>query len=182
MLIDSSRKVVASPITESVQLRAMTTDAPALTAETIERVATRKGTGGQAFAELRLGRAELFGGKTGGLRDASGERDFKTGFNAHPWDEFDRPPDRDRPFPDRARPFAANRASCVGCHSAPGVYGFNSLPGFAFGLPTVVRDRDGGKPKPPPLAALTAAAVEEAAVQWKERQPGWIARRKMLPE
>lgn len=182
MLIDSSRKVVASPLTESVQLRAMSTDAPALTAETIEKIAARKGTGGQAFAELRLSRTELFGGKTGGLRDVSGERDFKTGFNSHPWDEFDRPPNQDRPFPEQSQPFANNRASCNGCHSAPGVYGFNSVQGFAFGLPGIVRDYGGGKRRPEVLAAMKTDAVEEAAVKWKEKQPGWMALRKLLPE
>jgi hypothetical protein len=182
MLIDSSRKVAVSPLTESVQLRAMSTDAPALTAETIDKIAARKGTGGQAFAEFRLSRAELFGGKAGGLRDVSEERDFKTGFNSHPWDEFDRPTDKDRPFPQRAMPFASNRASCVGCHSAPGVYGFNSIPVFAFGLPAVVRNDGGEKREPNLLAAMTVEKVENAAIEWKERQPGWVALRKHLAE
>ena len=73
LLIDSSRRVVASPLTESVQLRAMTMDAPALTAEAINKLALRTGTGGQVFAEFQLRRAELDGGKAGGLRDVSEE-------------------------------------------------------------------------------------------------------------
>jgi hypothetical protein len=182
MLIDSSRRVIASPLTESVQLRAMSTDAPALKAETIDKIAARKGTGGQAFAEFRLSRVELFGGKTGGLRDVSEERDFKTGFNSHPWDEFDQPPNKDRPFPQRAMPFANNRASCIACHSAPGVYGFNSVPVFAFGLPSIVRNDDDKKLKPRMLAAMAVEKVENAAVEWKERQPGWVALRTLLPE
>lgn len=182
MLIDSSRKVVVSPLTESVQLRAMSTDAPTLTAETIDKITGRKGTGGQAFAEFRLSRAEVFGGKTGGLLDVSGERDFKTGFNAHPWDEFDQSPNKDRPFPQRAMPFATNRASCIGCHSPPGVYGFNSIQGFAFGLPGIVRNEDGDELERHVLAAMTVEKVEKAAVKWKEGQPGWVALRKLLPE
>jgi hypothetical protein len=181
LLIDSSRNVVASPLTESVQLRAMSTDAPALTADTLEKIAVRKGTGGQAFAEFRLSRAELFEGKTGGLRDVSNERDFKTGFNAHPWDEFDRPAEKDRPFPERAMPFVNNRASCIGCHSAPGVYGFNSIPGFAFGFAKTVRSEDAKKHDPHVLAAMTPKQVEKAAVEWKESQPGWKVLRARLP-
>ena len=182
MLIDSSRKVVVSPLTESVQLRAMSTDAPALTAETIGKITGRKGTGGQAFAEFQLRRAGLLGGKTRGLRDVSEDRDFKTGFSSHMFDEFEQPLDNDRPFPQRALPFANNRASCVVCHSAPGVYGFNSIQGFAFGLPGVVRNEDGNELKRHALAAMTVEKVEKAAVKWKEGQPGWAALRKLLPE
>ncbi len=182
MLIDSSRKVVASPLTESVQLRAMSTDAPALTAETIDKITGRKGTGGQVFAEFQLRRAGLPGGKTGELRDVSEDRDFKTGFSSHTFDEFEQPLDKDRPFPQRALPFANNRTSCLVCHSAPGVYGFNSIQGFAFGLPGIVRDEDGDELKRHVLAAMTVEKVEQAAVQWKEGQPGWVALRKLLPE
>jgi hypothetical protein len=182
MLIDSSRKIVVSPLTESVQLRAMSTDAPALTAEIMNKVALRRGTDGQAFAEFQLRRAELFGGKTGGLRDVSGERDFKTGFNSHPWDEFDQPPNKDRPFPQRAQPFANNRASCIVCHSFPGVYSFNSIQAFAFGSMVILKDNDGRELKSHALAAMTVEKVETAAVRWKVGQPGWVALRKLLPE
>ena len=182
MLIDSSRKLVASPLTESVQLRAMSTDAPALTADTIDKITSRKGAGGQVFAEFQLRRAEWLGGKASGMSDVSEDRDFKTGFSSHTFDEFEQPLDKDRPFPQRAYPFANNRASCIVCHSAPGVYGFNSIQGFAFGLQGIVRNDDGGKLKPQPLAAMKMIEVEVEAIKWKEKQPGWIALRKMLPE
>ncbi len=183
LLIDSSRRVVASPLTESVQLRAMSTDAPTLTPEAIDKLALRTGTGGQVFAEFQLRRAESVGGKAGGLRDVSEERDFDTGFSTHGIDEFDGPQSNERPFPQRAYLFATNRASCVTCHSAPGVYGFNSISTFAFGLPGTVRtDEDGGQLKPEPLAAIKPDAVEKAIVKRKETQPGWLALRKLLPE
>ena len=134
------------------------------------------------FAEFQLRRARLLGAKIVELCDVSEDRDFKTGFGSHTFDEFEIPLDKDRPFPQRAYPFANNRASCVVCHSAPGVYGFNSIPVFAFGLPTTVPGDDGGKPKPPPLSAMKINAVEAEAIKWKVKQPGWIALHKMLPE
>lgn len=184
LLIDSSGNIVASPLTESVQLRAMSTDAPALTAEAIDKMAARTGTGGQLFAKFQLRRTELFGGKAGGLRDVSDERDFETGFNTHGFDEFEQPPSNDRPFPERAYHFANNRASCVACHSAPGVYGFNSPPFFAFGLPSRFDfdAKDWGRLKSALLAEMKPDAVEKAAIMWKEQQPGWITLRELLSE
>ncbi len=65
LLIDSSRRVVASPLTESVQLRTMITEAPALTRELLNKTSARAGTSGQVFAEFQLRRAELIGGTAG---------------------------------------------------------------------------------------------------------------------
>lgn len=185
LLIDSSRKIVASPLTESVQLRVMRTDTPAPTAETLEKADPRRGTNRQAFAEFQLRRGALFAGEAGGLRDASGERDFKTGFNAHPWDEFGErrsPASTAGPFPRRSQPFENNRASCIGCHRLPGVYSFNSLQDFHFASIRSRRDEDGEGPKPPSLIAMTVEEVEQAAIKWKEAQPGWVELRKLLPE
>ncbi len=181
MLIDSSRRAVVSPLTESVQLRVILSGTLALTKEVLEKVVARRRTDGQAFFEFQLRRVDLFGKVTGGLRDVSGERDFKTGFNSHPWDEFDRPPNKDRPFPQQAQPFVNNRASCVGCHSFPGVYGFNSVQGFAFGSMRSVRV-EGRTIEPHSLTAMTVKKVEQAAVKWRKEQPGWTALRKLLPE
>src|SRR5262249_10433280 len=114
MLIDSKGRVVVSPLTESVQLRVLRTRTPALTAKAVGEL-YRGVPGAQAFAEFQLRRTALFAGEAGGLRDVSGERDFKTGFNAHPWDEFgDRrnPASTSAPFPGRSQPFKNNRASC----------------------------------------------------------------------
>ena len=43
-------------------------------------------------------------------------------------------------------------------------------------------DKDGGQFKRDVLAAMKADAVEQAVVEKKEEQPGWIALRKLLPE
>ena len=178
MLIDSSRRVVAGPLTEGVQLRVMQADTPTPTVEMAQTdgPGTSRAKGWQAFVEFKVRRAGLFAGKAGGLRDVSGERDFTTGFRSL-WDEFEQTPDPGRPFPQRAQPFESSRASCLVCHHLPGVYGFNSLQDFRGGLA-----RDGDKLRPYPLAAMTVGAVEAEAVKWKGEQAGWAALRKLLPE
>jgi hypothetical protein len=190
MLIDSNGRVVASPLTESVQLRVMRTDTPAMTAKTVEELYRLPGGApdAQAFFEFRLTRAALFAGDAGGLRDESGERDFKTGFNAHPWDEFGdgtSPANGSRPFPERGQPFKNNRASCLGCHQYPGVYSFNSFHGdFPFTVSRKLKHgRDGSyAPKSYSLSPMPIEKVERAAVKWKEGRPGWEALHKLLPD
>jgi hypothetical protein len=188
LLIDSKVRVVASPLTESVQLRVMRTDTPVMTAKTVEGLYGARGTDAQAFAEFRLGRETLFAGEAGGLRDVSAERDFKTGFNSHPWDEFRgqrSPASTSGSFPERSQPFQNNRASCFGCHQYPGVYSFNSFHGdFPFTVARKLKDgRDGHYvPRSHSLAPMPVKKVEQAAVKWKQEQPGWKALRKLLPE
>ena len=188
LLVDANRRVVASPLTEGVQVRVLRADAPAppagqavggMVPELTPAVTAR-----QAFFEFQLRRADLFAadpvaGGAGGLRDVSGERDFKTGFNAHQWDEFERTqdgpfPPPDRPFPDRAQPLGNNRASCVTCHGSPTTYALQSAIAVLF-------DEE-GKPPPNTLAAMTVGDVERAAVRWKQERPGWAALRKWMPE
>jgi hypothetical protein len=192
LLIDSKGRVVDSPLTESVQLRVMRSDTPALTAKVVDgfaRGGSRRGAPeAQAFAEFQLRRTALFAGEAGGLRDVSAERDFKTGFNAHQWDEFGREPSpasSNDPFPERSQPFKNNRASCLGCHQYPGVYSFNSFHGdfpFTVGRP-LTNGRDGEYvPKSHSLAPMPVEKVEQAAVRWNEEQPAWKALRKLLPE
>ena len=180
MLIDSDGRLVASRLTESVQLRVMRTQTPAMTAKAVEDLDRRSDDvpDAQAFAEFRLRRVALFAGDAGGLRDESGERDFKTGFNAHPWDEFagrGSPADTSRPFPERGQPFKDNRASCSGYHRYPGVYSFNSFHGdFPFTVGRKLTDgRDGDYvPKSHVLVATSVENVEQAAVKWKDERPG----------
>ena len=118
----------------------------------------------------------------------SGERDFKTGFNAHGWDEFGRPGSpagTDRPFPERSQPFKSNRASCIGCHQLPGVYSFDSFhTDFSFSPRRVFQsDKEGGYvPKSHVLLAMPVPKVEELAVKWREDRPAWKAILKLLPE
>jgi hypothetical protein len=187
LLIDSKGQVVASPLTESVQFRVMRNATPAMTGKVVEEL-YRGAPAGQAFAEFQLRRTALFAGAAGGLRDVSEERDFKTGFNAHPWDEFvvsGRPANTSRSFPGRRQPFKNSRASCVGCHPYPGVYSFNSFHGdFPFTVSRQLNDqgKSGYVPKSYPLAAMSVEKVERAAVKWKEEQPGWKALRQLLHE
>ena len=189
LLVDSSRRIVASPLVESVQVRVTRVDVPKFTAETFEKLDTAIGkiTDWHAFAEFQMRRVPLFAKDAGGLRDVSGERDFKTGFNAHVWDVFTLPANSgdNRPFPDRALPFRSNRDSCFGCHQLPGVYSFNS---FHMHFSTSARrdlDEDyGGSfvPKSHALVALPVAKVEDAAVKWREGRAAWKALRGLLPE
>lgn len=182
LLIDVNRRIAVSPLTESVQFRVVT-DTPALTAEVLGTVSSRKDGGWNAFSEFQLRRVGLFEDAAGGLRDISGERDFKTGFGSHPFDEFGEKPSpaaTDGPFPERSQPFRTTRASCVLCHAAPGVGSFNSLPGFAFGGQRRPASEGGGSDQPRRPVATTVAAAEKRAVEWKERQPAWAALRKQM--
>ena len=206
LLIDSSGNVVPSPITESVQLRAMRVDTPVLTGKTLAELERslpgdvvngygpdmpveqrarigRAAPDAQAFAEFRLRRVALFAGEAGGLYDATGERDVKTGFNAHSRDQFadrERPAGMAAPFPERVI-----GATCIGCHRFPGVYGFNS---FHESFPFAIREKssrgddEGYVPKSHALTAITVDKVEQAAVRWKEGRPGRKALKKLLPE
>lgn len=187
MLVDSNGRIVASPLTESVQLRVMRTETPAMTAKAVNELYAGA-RDAQAFAEFQLRRTALFAGEAGGLRDVSGERDFKTGFNSHGWDEFGDPTTRatsGRPFPERSQLFANNRASCFGCHQYPGVYSFNSFHAdFPF---TVSRDLNnegpgGYQPKAHALAATSVETVEQAALKWQAERRTWKALRSVWPE
>jgi hypothetical protein len=147
LLIDTSYRVVASPLTESVQLRV-----------------------GDVPAELRLSRARLFAGRVDGLRAVgSDERDFKTGFGAHRWDEFEYRQEG-RSFPDAA--LQPIKQLCSACHSR------ERFPDFRSGSP----DDQGGKPRPDLLKEMAVAEVGAAAVKWKQQQANWAALRKLLAE
>jgi hypothetical protein len=110
LLIDSSHRLAAAPLTESVQLR-------------VER-------SGRTFHELRLSRPLLFAGRAGGLRAVGAdERDFKTGFGAHAMDEFE--------FRQGGYAFLGRqlivRQNCVICHEQSGISSFNSFFFFRMG-------------------------------------------------
>ena len=173
LLVGADGRVVASRLTESVQPRAITADTPALTADVLEAASARRPPAGwQAAFEFQLGQADLFAGAAGGLRDVSGERDFKTGFGSHPADEFDRKSGGGT-FPERSLRGVTNRASCGTCHTHPGAYSFNSVPGFAFGG-SFQPPPDDAPQKRPPVPA-TVAEVEGRAVKWMEGRPAWVA-------
>ena len=153
LLIDSSHRVAAAPLTESVQLR-------------VER-------SGRHFHELRLSRSLLFAGRAGGLRAlGADESDFKTGFNAHAMDEFETT-SRGNSFPEGRQ--LVVRKNCVSCHEHSGLSSFNSLYFFRGGY-----FKDGARGAS--LSETPVSELADVAVKWRERQPNWTALRKLLEE
>jgi hypothetical protein len=153
LLIDSSHRVAAAPLTESVQLRV--------------------DGSGRPFHEWRLTRSLLFAGRAGGLRAlGADESDFKTGFNAHAMDEFETT-SRGDSFPGGRQ--LVVRKNCVICHEHSGVSSFNSLFFFRGGY---LRDgARGASLSPTPVSELGGVAVK-----WREGRPNWTALRKLLEE
>jgi hypothetical protein len=176
LLVAAPAELTASPLTESVQMRYYR-DVPPLTKQTLEAAlaggtaASLRAQSWQAYHEFRLGRAALFAGRAGGLRPADDERDFKTGFGAHPWDEFETT-FTGQSFTDRASRFPVTE-SCFACHSLPGAYSFNSY--FHFRVA-----RGQGDPRPAALAETAPAEALAAAVRWKRGRPGWASLRELL--
>lgn len=179
LLINSKQQIVASPLTESIQLRVMRTETPVPSSAMFDMKQAHENW---AFFEFQFRRADLFSKSPIGLRDVSADRDFKTGFMSHPSDEFDDPSQPTKAFPVRAQPFEHVRDSCLGCHQLPGLFSFNSLAGFQFGRLQMSRDQDGHDVGPFSLKAASIQDVEAAAVQWKESQSSWQAVRKELAE
>jgi len=176
LLIDTDRQIVASRLTESIQIRVVTTDMPKLNKEVLSQISLRRPPDGwQAAFEFQLRRIDLFEGETG-LRDVSSEQDFKTGFNSHPRDEFDKAT-RSGQFPARSMPFKSNRASCTGCHNFPGAYSFNSIPGFSFGMLGPINEA--WRKKRP--ISTTVVEVEKKAIEWRTGRSSWTALIKRLP-
>ncbi|HEX8199584.1 MAG TPA: hypothetical protein VF590_03795, partial [Isosphaeraceae bacterium] len=175
MLIDAAGGIVASPLTESVQLRVTTsTEVPEEDGGGLREDPKRA-----AAFELEVRRAALFAGRAGGLRDVSGERDFVTGMMANRFDEFE--VDR-RAAPGRfaLQPFEtalqARRQLCFGCHGVSTIYGTRSFQ-RAWTLDEELDERS-----PPlfPVAAMEVAEVEKAAVKWKESHPSWLVLRNLV--
>jgi hypothetical protein len=178
LLIDSTHRVVASKICESVQLRVYR-EIPEITNENLNAALTggtaanRKAQSWQSFYEFRLSRPGLFASHAGGLREIGpDERDFKTGFRSHPWDPIDRI-SADEPLRDADHPVV--RQLCFACHSLPGITSFNS---YSDDWRSSLSNG-----KPPRTARLTEITISEsisAGVKWREGRPNWIALRELL--
>ncbi len=170
LLLDDKLRIAASTLTESVQIRVVDTDAAIRADDTLQNADDcRSSVRRHLSFESQFRRAELFAGVADGLRDVSHERDFKTGFNSHQWDEFERTPPNGQKFPERSQPFKTNRDSCIVCHKLPGSLSFNSVPGFAFGR--LFQPEDGDlRPGP-----TTVAEVEENVLKWREGRLAWTA-------
>jgi hypothetical protein len=177
MLIASPRTIASSTVVESLQLRVYR-DVPAMTAQTLDAAlvggtaANLRAHSWQSFHEFRLSRSLLFAGRAGGLRPVgSDEPDFKTGFGAHPWDEFE------ARFMGQSfkGPTVAIKETCFACHSLPGVYSFNSF--FNYRLSNL---RDGDNGRPALLMAMSPAQVSKSAVVWKTERPSWTSLERLL--
>jgi hypothetical protein len=183
LLITSAHSLLASPLTESVQLRVYR-EVPKMTVQNLNAALTggtaanRRAQSWQSFHELRLSRSLLLAGRAGGLRAAeTGERDFSTGFGSHGYDEFESPPPvPERPFTEASQHVI--KESCFACHSLPGVASFNSY--FNFRVSDMQTGRTDGRPFS--LVEMPVSRVGAAAVKWKEGQPSWTALRKLLAE
>jgi hypothetical protein len=176
LLINNQRKIVASPLTESVQLRVVVADAPASTKEILTHVNGGRYSNDHAGFEFRLQRKELFASQSGGLRDVTNDRDFKTGFNAHPFDQLaleDGVVDPKRQFPTQNLAPVVGQM-CSNCHNYPGVYSFASMKGLV--PPGRLLDPEetttylqrAHVPRP-----RSIAEVETAAVHTKQQQASW---------
>jgi hypothetical protein len=180
LLIASDHTPVASPLTESVQLRVYR-EIPAMTAETLDAAlgggtaANRQAHAWQSFQEFRLSRADLFAGRAGGLRPvAAGERDFDTGFGGvYAYDALE--------VGSSGQPFTGPRSlimeGCFACHSFPGAYSFNCF--FNFRISDL---QDGNAGRPAALAEMSPSEALGTAARWKQGRPGWAALRGLLPE
>jgi hypothetical protein len=157
-LFDNQGKLVAGPITESVQIRVYRSvarsDAPAFG---MDQIIARSG---QDFYEIRLSRPLFFAGQSGGLRAVRpDEREFAIfGF----------------PGPDEGQPghyaslsgYTPVLKECVQCHQNPGVTSLNSLSRLL---------------KPNPLQQDVPKAVSSSrwwqdaeTLSWKQDSHDWI--------
>jgi len=121
-LFDNQGNLVASPITESVQIRVY---------HGISNAEERNFTGGidfmiknsgQDFYEIRASRPLLFSGKNGGLRAVGPEEKEFAVFQTKGDDPIENPSDKPQ-FESNAIPILH---TCVSCHSGGGVRSFNS--------------------------------------------------------
>jgi hypothetical protein len=123
-IFDDHGELVASPITESVQMRVYhtitTTPARYFGGGDMRTVAKNSG---QDFYEIRFSRPLLFAGKVGGLRAIGPEEKELSTFQQQGNDEvqeFDEHPEFKKMWPPVLQ-------SCLSCHSGGGVRSLNSV-------------------------------------------------------
>lgn len=157
-MFDNQGNLVPAPITESVQIRVYrsVTQDPNQQAAGVDAAIAKSG---QEFYEIRLDRARLFAGKTGGLREIT--RDEKGGFkfNAIPIDGLDDP--KARVDLSRMQPILKE---CVSCHHQPGI---NSLNSRAALLKPNSLQRDPGYELP------ARWWEQDGTIDWKQHREDW---------
>jgi hypothetical protein len=178
LLIEAQGQIVASQLTESVQVR-ITTSA---------RIPQADGGGLAEYPqratvqEFQMRRADLFANSPIGLIDVSAERDHITGFSVrlqHDEFEVDRGGTDERHAMQPFQPSPLTRRErCFQCHQVSNFFGTRS-----FQRTWNIDERLQDKSLPMfPVAAMEVQAVETAAIKWKESQPGWSELRKLLSE
>ncbi|OWK46684.1 hypothetical protein FRUB_00383 [Fimbriiglobus ruber] len=114
LLIDRDGQITATRVTESVQFRAFRS----IPKRNPDTGRDRESPAEQDFYEFTRNRAQLFAGKTGGLRPLGpNDKDFHTQLQVHTYDEFET---ADNDLIERLR--APVTQSCLGCHDRPGIY------------------------------------------------------------
>ncbi len=145
MLIDTSHRIVPSSLTESVQLRVI--------GESRDKTSE---------FEFQLSRSQLFAGRAGGLRPSTkDDRDFKTGFLSHKWDEIERSVATGTLPSGRMLPLLR----CSVCHSAR--------------VPDL-RSSEEGIGQKVYLTPRPALDVAAATIKWRESQPNWASLKQLL--
>jgi hypothetical protein len=109
------------------------------------------------------------------------ERDFVTGFGRRAsWDEFEveRRGTAERYAMQPFQPTPSTlRESCFGCHAVSNLYGTRG-----FQRQYTFDEEFFSEQTPPmyPVAEMHVQVVEQAAVKWKQSQPGWLTLQKLL--
>lgn len=175
MLIDHRRQLVASPVTESVQIREITTQAkPDSVTEEDLKLATKR----RADFKFELSRAALFRGEAGGLQDVSDKLDLKTGFLGAETDPFletsrlDTQENRLKAWRDSLLNFGTNRESCAQCHPSATTYGTLSLQRM-WSFQESPEETRAMAPMFP-IAPMERQEVDQRTIRWKEKQPEWL--------
>ena len=182
LLVSSTFDIVASPLTESVQVRvyhqvpAWTPDMPLRASK--ENTVARPW---QSFYDMV--RPAVVRGDAGGLHAATADdRFFLTGSSTHGFDPFDEQPNEQPFMGPRSRGSAASTAPppasgqldwCVACHALPGAYSVNTITEAFSGESTRPLTR---------LSDAPVAAVLESAVAWKQKRADWILLQRLMRE
>ncbi|MGZ4964870.1 MAG: hypothetical protein ACXWDN_04795 [Limisphaerales bacterium] len=152
ILIDDSGQPVASPLTESVQIRRYLD-------VTRHAGSSRDATPTQAFCEFIVSREQLFHEPSASLRSVNrGEKQFMH-FMSKGFDPFDGPFNHNEPVA-KHMPRALD---CMTCHSGRGIQSVNSFIN-AFHERTLYL---------PSVAALDANRERDITVDWKQSQFSW---------
>jgi hypothetical protein len=160
LVIDSKEEIVATPITETVQIRVFLKMPDANNDPHVRR------GGQQDVFEFALDRAKLFSGEAGGLvpvdKDARGFN-FLPGVNgAEGFEQY-----KDRPPPDPIKEMRHTMSDCLGCH---GVGGVESLLSVQNSMKSLYELRSQETPR---FKAYSLETQFTSTIYWKEQRYEW---------